>query len=878
VGLLLAWPNPVTVTYRDERTGVRLSLGAQNSFPAPASRIILKCSPAKAPFDLARALSILTQALIITPDSWASWIPVSGSTQAVTIKGAVSLEPAPTKQFQFMSLGICPISNESSDNEILDEINRIFCMSRFGVFEEELETDEAEKRRKSRHGHLKQDERTNKHPKSTRKRIDRWPMFCLCIAFRGSDNTDMLASERDAGHKSKLRVVIEVLDAMLTRWLGEHHFRPQRWKKHQEKSKDFRQGHDALHTNDQLNVITQRVLRCDASCRPSSPSVSEESRAQSCGATFDVRKSKWKRSPNRPSTCDASTRSTNTPRASGMLSRAESSAFSTWTRIKSGNSKFYEQISLASPSLPKPVAVRSTSKSSYFGSSPNPCTSASSATTPRLPNTSHHRMISLDLPQNEILPPDSNTTLDRDSTCKNEINKTLETEDEIMPWKHPLTMEAYLINSRSGVIVPTTNRKPKVGKPNSFAGAHIDMRVAEKAKSLRLGISKGRSSNNCSSAWIGNMLDRWNNPVSTTTEEGIRQVSLKGTLSNEISTTRCYQSQYPQNFAGTGLEITSVLNTSRISSIGLRSAEVVSQLDNKFILVKLPSQANSAQTQTRRDIDLQRSTGNMMLVLIDQHAADERCKIEALLADLCRKSNDGFTKPSLGQQVTVVSTRLQKPIVFLITLHEGELLKTHAGFFARWAILYDIAMPSEMTTISDSTKNCKVTVKTLPPGISERCTAEPRLIIELLRSEAWRMSDTGRVGSKTSNLHEAASDEQHQHAWLRHIHDCPRAILEILNSRACRSAVMFNDKLSLEECRQLVGRLAECAFPFQCAHGRPSMVPLIELGNESWGELEKQKACVQGGGKEEEEGSGEYARAFKRWRERLRTRENEEKD
>lgn len=41
---------------------------------------------------------------------------------------------------------------------------------------------------------------------------------------------------------------------------------------------------------------------------------------------------------------------------------------------------------------------------------------------------------------------------------------------------------------------------------------------------------------------------------------------------------------------------------------------------------------------------------------------------------------------------------------------------------------------------------------------------------------------------------------------------------------------MFNDPLTTGECRQLVQRLAECAFPFQCAHGRPSMVPLVDLG------------------------------------------------
>lgn len=42
---------------------------------------------------------------------------------------------------------------------------------------------------------------------------------------------------------------------------------------------------------------------------------------------------------------------------------------------------------------------------------------------------------------------------------------------------------------------------------------------------------------------------------------------------------------------------------------------------------------------------------------------------------------------------------------------------------------------------------------------------------------------------------------------------------------------MFNDVLTAAECESLVRRLARCSFPFQCAHGRPSMAPLIDLGN-----------------------------------------------
>jgi len=49
---------------------------------------------------------------------------------------------------------------------------------------------------------------------------------------------------------------------------------------------------------------------------------------------------------------------------------------------------------------------------------------------------------------------------------------------------------------------------------------------------------------------------------------------------------------------------------------------------------------------------------------------------------------------------------------------------------------------------------------------------------------------------------------------------------------------MFNDPLTTEECRQLVQRLGACAFPFQCAHGRPSMVPLVDLGDYVGAKLE----------------------------------------
>ena len=40
---------------------------------------------------------------------------------------------------------------------------------------------------------------------------------------------------------------------------------------------------------------------------------------------------------------------------------------------------------------------------------------------------------------------------------------------------------------------------------------------------------------------------------------------------------------------------------------------------------------------------------------------------------------------------------------------------------------------------------------------------------------------------------------------------------------------MFGDKLTLEECKQAINNLKGCQAPFQCAHGRPSVAPIVEL-------------------------------------------------
>ncbi|KAG7260734.1 hypothetical protein CRUP_026891 [Coryphaenoides rupestris] len=56
----------------------------------------------------------------------------------------------------------------------------------------------------------------------------------------------------------------------------------------------------------------------------------------------------------------------------------------------------------------------------------------------------------------------------------------------------------------------------------------------------------------------------------------------------------------------------------------------------------------------------------------------------------------------------------------------------------------------------------------------------------------------------------------------------PLTVLKVLASLACHGAIKFNDVLSRDECHSLVGSLSACQLPFQCAHGRPSIAPLVD--------------------------------------------------
>jgi DNA mismatch repair protein MLH3 len=57
----------------------------------------------------------------------------------------------------------------------------------------------------------------------------------------------------------------------------------------------------------------------------------------------------------------------------------------------------------------------------------------------------------------------------------------------------------------------------------------------------------------------------------------------------------------------------------------------------------------------------------------------------------------------------------------------------------------------------------------------------------------------------------------------------PSIVMDIINSKSCRRAIMFGDVLNRETCQNMLLELSKCKNPFQCAHGRPSIVPLTDF-------------------------------------------------
>ena len=160
------------------------------------------------------------------------------------------------------------------------------------------------------------------------------------------------------------------------------------------------------------------------------------------------------------------------------------------------------------------------------------------------------------------------------------------------------------------------------------------------------------------------------------------------------------------------------------------------------------------------------------LFIIDQHAAHEKVKYERLMKQFHEKS--------------VVSQRLMPPIIVSLTGQEESILHTYEDAFAQLGFEIEAFGGNEYA------------LRSVPVdlyGCSER---------ELFLAVLDELSqETGNRGNF-------------------------QVIEEKIASMSCKAAVKGNNRLSFQEAEQLIDELLTLDNPYNCPHGRPTIITMTE--------------------------------------------------
>ncbi|CAK9186998.1 unnamed protein product [Ilex paraguariensis] len=229
----------------------------------------------------------------------------------------------------------------------------------------------------------------------------------------------------------------------------------------------------------------------------------------------------------------------------------------------------------------------------------------------------------------------------------------------------------------------------------------------------------------------------------------------------------------------------------------LEDAKVLRQVDKKFIPV----------------------VAGGTLAIIDQHAADERIRLEELRH-----------KVLSGEMRTITYLDAEQELV--LPEIGQQLLHNYAEQIQNWGWICNFhAQDSRSFKKSLNLLHSQPTVATL---VGVPCILGVNLTDVDLLEFLQQLADTD--GSST----------------------IPPSVLRILNCKACRGAIMFGDTLLPSECSLIVEELRQTSLCFQCAHGRPTTIPLINLdvlhkqiaklglcSNEMWHGLRRHEISLQ---------------------------------
>jgi DNA mismatch repair ATPase MutL len=197
----------------------------------------------------------------------------------------------------------------------------------------------------------------------------------------------------------------------------------------------------------------------------------------------------------------------------------------------------------------------------------------------------------------------------------------------------------------------------------------------------------------------------------------------------------------------------------------LFNCKVICQFDKKFILCYCTHYTHQT------------------LFIIDQHSADERIKLERIW----RESGllDG----------NIVYKKVDPPIrIRNLSETEVDLFNHGEGFLRMWGFSF-------------KSFDCLNSISIfMVPEFLQKNFLSPQLLKKELLDALQNPCNSQPSPSFCLNILKLS-----------------------MNSIACRSAIKFGDHLTTEQSESLLNELKKTKYPFSCAHGRPSVVPLCKI-------------------------------------------------
>ncbi|XP_004366048.2 hypothetical protein CAOG_01177 [Capsaspora owczarzaki ATCC 30864] len=255
---------------------------------------------------------------------------------------------------------------------------------------------------------------------------------------------------------------------------------------------------------------------------------------------------------------------------------------------------------------------------------------------------------------------------------------------------------------------------------------------------------------------------------------------------------------------------------------------VLSQVERQFVVVLAPGDDQPSALS---------DDGNDLIFCVDQHAAHERIRLERFTREVYQSNDQGT-----GSSQVLKSETLKDPLRLAMTVAEARLLEPFRDNLEACGIRFRIG--SNVNALEDNAE-CAVMIDAVPPIMLEASRAEyisgqhvSRFQLE--KQARALVGGADDVAQTVSSLTQAAilhglistlvrSRIDQQCHTGGGAYDLPLTISSALASKACHGAIKFGDTLSIDQCKSLVNTLSDCTLPFQCAHGRPSIAPLVSV-------------------------------------------------